>query len=517
MKGHSRHMISTRSLRCCTDHPRTPPEFRSGNVSERGFTLVELLIVVTILPLVIGAISVGLLSVFSLQSSISNRLSDSGDAQVVSANFIKDVQSADLITTQQSSTPQCGTGTQLLGIQWSNGQTVVSYVSIPVSNGSSTTYSLVRQYCAAGNTQTPESTSVISYGLAGSQAAPSISCSSTDSNCSASTQWISAIGVTAVSFAITEPRSNYSYTLVATPRSWNSTSGGFPGGGQPYAPFTLLNPSSCSALRVGQGTLSINVGAGLGNGILGVESTCPGTVTISNGGTLAASSVVTANPTLNSIAPNSKATYPSTEYYNTQFSNPFGPLNAPANPTESTASCSSTAGTDKNGNQTLAYNCPPGIYSSPPSFSGTDTVTINFSGGGMYWFQQGLDIPNNATINFATGTYIFDGTPSLSTGSNDTIIGSNVLFYIKNGSASFGNNNNISLTALTGYQGVAIWNSANGGTLSLGDNSIANLNGGIYIPQGTILSGSNVTMSTTFIVTNTATFGNNLNLTITSP
>ena len=59
---------------------------------EAGFTLVELLVVVAIMPLIVGAISVALLSVISQQNTVSSKVSDSGDATVVSSNFVQDVQ-----------------------------------------------------------------------------------------------------------------------------------------------------------------------------------------------------------------------------------------------------------------------------------------------------------------------------------------------------------------------------------------------------------------------------------------
>jgi prepilin-type N-terminal cleavage/methylation domain-containing protein len=104
------------------------PSRRARNHSERGFTLIELLIVVTIIPLIIGALASGLITVFSLQSSVSNRLGDTSDAQVVAASFTKDVQSASSIET--TATPLCGptAQTQLLGLEWGGTSEAASYV-----------------------------------------------------------------------------------------------------------------------------------------------------------------------------------------------------------------------------------------------------------------------------------------------------------------------------------------------------------------------------------------------------
>ena len=52
-------------------------------------------------------------------------------------------------------TAQCGSGTQLLGLEWGPGvqpgnfQTVISYVLVANANGS--TSSLIRQYCTGGS------------------------------------------------------------------------------------------------------------------------------------------------------------------------------------------------------------------------------------------------------------------------------------------------------------------------------------------------------------------------------
>jgi prepilin-type N-terminal cleavage/methylation domain-containing protein len=192
---------------------------------ESGYTLIELLIVTVILPIVVGAISLSLMAVFSLQSGVSNRLSDSGDAQIVSADFVKDVQSALTVTTnsapQNLSPPQaapCGSSNQVLGLTWGDG-TEISYVEVAEGGGSSATNSLFRYVCQGGNTSTPVTTSVVSHDVSANQTA----CVTTVTvpNCTtpdaAGAGWIAGSTVIGVKFSITEPGSSYSYTLVAAP------------------------------------------------------------------------------------------------------------------------------------------------------------------------------------------------------------------------------------------------------------------------------------------------------------
>ena len=218
---------------------------------DAGFTLVELLIVTTILPLIIGALSLGLISVFSLNSSVSNRIGDTADAQVVSANYASDVESAAAITTSASVSPECTTtaltsagATQVLGLQAdpnSGGvggyQTVISYLSVPVVNGSTTTYSLVRLLCE-NDSLTPTTTTYIATDLPSlaSLQLPQITCvaSAKSSLCSsAGQQWttgyISTQNVKLVTFTVTEPNSGYLFNLVASPvQSTSNSTGGQP-------------------------------------------------------------------------------------------------------------------------------------------------------------------------------------------------------------------------------------------------------------------------------------------------
>lgn len=188
---------------------------RAGR-DDGGFTLIELLVVVAIMPIIVGALSLGLVSILSLQSGVSGRLADSGDAQVVSVNFGNDVQSAANITTVTAA--QCGSGKQLLGLEWNPGlqsgnfQTVVSYVVVANANGM--TSSLIRQYCTGGSS-TPTNSVTVSSDVPNSQPPPTIAPPS--SNTAAMGGWTPTAGVTSVTFPITGSASNYSYAEVAVP------------------------------------------------------------------------------------------------------------------------------------------------------------------------------------------------------------------------------------------------------------------------------------------------------------
>ena len=152
---------------------------------EEGFTLIEMVIVSLVLPIIIGAMTLSLIAIFSTQGSVSSRLQGSGDAQTVSANYEKDVQSAALITADNSSTvpAPCETSAQagdpqVLGLQLGSGQTgtmqtEISYVEVPVGN----LYSLVRNSCQIGST-IPVTSTVISTNVASGLAA-TVTCDAT--------------------------------------------------------------------------------------------------------------------------------------------------------------------------------------------------------------------------------------------------------------------------------------------------------------------------------------------------
>ncbi|HEV3268276.1 MAG TPA: CshA/CshB family fibrillar adhesin-related protein [Acidimicrobiales bacterium] len=252
-----------------------------------GFTLVELLIVVTILPLVVGGLAVGLLSVFSLQSSVSNRLGNTADSQVVSSHFENDVQSAAEITTAPSnSSAECGPANevQLLGLEWnpfSTGgayQNVVSYAD--VQNG--TSYSLVRYYCSAGFSNTTYTTTIISYNV--NPPCPATACqgpatvSPSAVATAASTAWTLTQPVTKVEFFLAEPSAteangNFLYTLAAVPAASAAVT---VANGAPITPATT---TGCGFASPGTGTYAstlcfVDFSSLTGNNLLAAEQGC---------------------------------------------------------------------------------------------------------------------------------------------------------------------------------------------------------------------------------------------------
>lgn len=219
-----------------------------GRRPDDGFTLLELIIVVAILPIVVGGIAVGLIAIFSIQGSVSHRLSDSADAQIVSSNFVEDVQSALQITTSSTAT-QCGTGTQLLGLAWNLNtttntyQTVVSYSEFKKG----TSYMLRRSYCTNGTSATPTSKKTVSFDIAANLAPPTISPASI--NTLAASGWTSSQPVTNVLFSITEPQSGYTYSLSAVPANSSppSTAG---------QPIVVASNTTCGFAATEGGTVS---------------------------------------------------------------------------------------------------------------------------------------------------------------------------------------------------------------------------------------------------------------------
>ncbi|HEY5302986.1 MAG TPA: prepilin-type N-terminal cleavage/methylation domain-containing protein [Acidimicrobiales bacterium] len=246
-------MTKSPARHSCQDHDR-----RSNRRGDAGFTLVELIIVVAITPMIIGAIAVGLIEILSLQGSVSNRLQNSTDTQVISSYLSKDVENSVSLTTNASSTSPspCGAGTftQLLGLEWGSGSDVVTYAT--VANGTTNTVNLVRNYCQS---DALVSSNILAYNVSVGQGVPTVTClaayrscvsSSPSASGTASSSWLTSADVQVVGFGVSEVTTSsatpYSFTLAAYPVQSLSTD-----------PSALGGPSSseeCGYAVAGTGT-----------------------------------------------------------------------------------------------------------------------------------------------------------------------------------------------------------------------------------------------------------------------
>ncbi len=539
------------------------------NSDDHGYTLVELAVVLVIMPVIIGAIAFGLVSVFHLQTSVSQRLSGSVDLQKVNAQFIKDVQNSEQIDL--GITPQkCGnTGVQLLGLTWNSGSTMVSYVSIPMTNNS-TNYSLERLYCNLGNFSSPVNTTVLSSDFYVSNALlqqnpPSVcvnslaigDCQTTPppSQCSVTPIPVdcqlvfNAHNVAGVTFSLFVPMSSVAYTMVAIPRGGSAPPSG--NGHSSTSGITLLGScSSGSVLSVGNGVLNINTlnTSTPGSGYLGLVGCPASAVSVANGGAVNAAGVLTTATGSTGIIGGNNSTYPTNVTYDPGLCNflqnvPSGTgcpnttyITVPPVTTNVTGTCQTISGAN---NQTT-YNCSAGYYATTPTFAngsiinllGTDPGT---STSDVTIFGSDFTVRNGSSLNFLqpNQAYVFaapDGGAFSTKTSNQqnagiAITGQNVLLYVPQGGMTFSNNTVVTLSGSTQWKGVDLWldgvtnTPTNGdGILTLGNNSTSNLvnsYGGIYIPNGQVVDSNNGTIDVAFIVAGTASFANGLNVTIT--
>ncbi len=218
---------------------------------ESGFTLIELVVVVAVMPIIVGAMVAALLSIISFTPSIENRLSDSADAQVVTTNFNKDVQGATMLTTNATSTnpPGCGPGTQLLGILYAN-STEVSYSLVTQGSGPTAVQNIYRNYCTTSTsfgvvTNSLVSSTLVSHDVVAQTGhgnpSASVTCSSATAPGCAGTPpayqagWVSISQVQNVSLPFTYAASSYKQTLYAVPSGGVNASGGGVVSNPPYS------------------------------------------------------------------------------------------------------------------------------------------------------------------------------------------------------------------------------------------------------------------------------------------
>jgi prepilin-type N-terminal cleavage/methylation domain-containing protein len=481
---------------------------------EGGFTLIELLVVVAILPLVVGAISVALISVVKNEQPVSNRLTSSGDEQVASATFVQDVQGANWITNNPLDLCAGVSGTLLLSLSpddvmsTSSIKNITSYVEVP-NAGSSSTYTINRETCSGGT----GSSATTNRGLIhGASITTSVSVNPGTVNIGT---WVAASSATNVTLNLSEPTGN-TYDLTAVPRT-TGTPGQTPTGGfQPILPLELVGPCPGIQMTGGSSSFAVDDGNG-GPGEVGV--------TQSQAGCSSAGGLVSGSGASGFSA--------GTQFYG--VSNPLSSLTPPSFPSVSglsAGSCNATTCTSGiyRANTTGAYNngtvsnvtFDPSLGPDPGTVVFTVPVTANgvtFDGGASvtsdtYWFEGGLTIADHATVTFGSATYLY-GTSGgsgtvLQMGNHATIAVPNsspgLLFYVPPGTAnvSLGSGFSGNLAgALSPYLELAIWD-ASSGTLSFGQGNgggagLASF-GGIYDPNGTVQIAGGYNMQATYFV-----------------
>jgi hypothetical protein len=226
--------------------------------------------------MIIGALSLGIISIVQLNTGVSSRLANTADSQVVAANYQSDVQAAAEITTAASSNSECTsqgvTGTQLLGLLSNVNQTDevdVSYIYSEI--GTTSTWRLERLYCTgnganeyvassvtilANNLPAPTSTTTTPPSVA-------ITCvSNVASNLCSSTlveqSYISSEYISEVNLTATEPpvgtatTGSYMYNLVSSPAS--SSANNVIG-----SPTNTQATTNCDKAATGTGPLANNL------------------------------------------------------------------------------------------------------------------------------------------------------------------------------------------------------------------------------------------------------------------
>lgn len=520
-----------------------------GRPRDDGFTLIELVIVVAIIPLIIGAISVALISVLTQQNVVSNKLSDSEGAQLTSTLYVKDVQSATMITTavtppssvtgNRVNPGPCGTTLPIVSLLWANSPAASS--PWPVFNTSSTpangtagtvvtyyeakqlasskTYTLYRAFCTDTYSTASHSwgssspaVSVVSRSVLnglkaliyGSSCGP-FSCSSppcAPASCPSgsapwTTDWTPGAGISSVEITVQAPDSGYTYTLTAVPRT--VMSGLSQGGGVP--PLLILGSGSGGSLPncgssgatgvccKGNGQLTVN-------GTATIDTTGQSAAAFGGTGQVQATSIYTPGSLSGNIV-NAQGTQYTSPTGSQTAPDPYAGMIPPATGLSTTPSVSPYQGYQVYTDGNLSHG--PGIYTTHVTVSSSITIP-----SGVYIFLNGIETKdsgsNGGGINGTAG----------------------VLFYIYGGQVKWLGSGGVNLAPLPSppaappnapAPNIVLWQDQvdSNALILTGNGQATSLTGIVYAPTATIdnSGGGNATLSALSLVTASLTCPSN--------
>ena len=416
-----------------------------------GFTLVEIIIAVSLLGLVTGAGTASLLTATSAARSSTQNSHESNDAQLISAFLVKDAQAAG------GTDPATGAADANLGISFVDGASCAPagvlkaqfrWIDRVAASGTlhtnaasysldTATHQLSRRSCRDG----------VSSGdlvLGSSIAAVAVGCSPAG-NCPGLPD--------VVTFTITETNSPaysataFTYDLTAQFRPQAQT---LPSGLNSGAvPLLALGGALCPPSGA---FLSVNGNAGLVVQLGGavINNALPGcsAMSVTGSGSYTADSTSILSPgTCTGTCPS-----PITSYTNPLL-NPLASLPVPPNG----GACAITVG---NPPLTGAGHYQPGVYKNAVTIGPGVTATFD---AGTYVFCAGLDIKG-------------------------TVIAPNVLFYFAGGSLSVNSSANITLGSQTSgvYSNVSMWFTTPSPVTINGGAGIDSYKGIIYAPLAVV-------------------------------
>jgi prepilin-type N-terminal cleavage/methylation domain-containing protein len=144
--------------------------------TEAGFTLIELVVAVSILAVVMGALSGVFITLLRIAPTTASTYSDSHDAQLAGTNWTTDVESAEQVLADTPCRDPVG-GADLLGaFQWTTPDGTVKVVAYRRRPGPTVQEDVIRTFCtqAQGSRPVPQVSAIVAHQV--DPAGTSVSC-----------------------------------------------------------------------------------------------------------------------------------------------------------------------------------------------------------------------------------------------------------------------------------------------------------------------------------------------------